>query len=189
MRRLASFPRFVNDAPHPTLPVDQYGLLSVDGLEDVTHFHALMDKLCGFDWAFEYSPREARKQQEAGHFPRGIALHIWAGRMGEATVHQPTEGSTQPLWRVKSWVPGLNTAEKLVGKTGTVITLDVNPSWPVFEVNGAEDGTEYGPIKQCLEPAHARGRWTVEAVEYVVVSSVVSRGFDLAPFALLLKEA
>jgi len=191
MRRLVTFPKYHDGKGHPTLPVTHEGALSVDGLSDETHLHAVMDKLCGQNWAFQHTPREFRKVSELGYVPAGIQLHIWAGPYGKTSVHQPSEGSTQPLWRVKSWVPSLNRAEDLVGKTGTVITLDEDPSWPVFEVNGTEDGTEYGPCVQCLEPAHARGRWTVEAVEYSIVGGGITVDDKpvLAPFALLLKEA
>jgi len=166
--------------------VSEKGLLSIDGLRDREHFLMVMDRLCGQDWAFEYSPREtSRLQRISQYFPAGIQLHVWAGPLHEGTVHQPTEGATQPLWRVKSWVPGLNRAESLVGKTGTVITMDSNPSFPIFEVHGTESGIDWGPIMQCGEAAHARGQWTVSAVEYTVQDSPVS-AFSLVPFALLL---
>ena len=187
MRRLASFPVFADTGKqHPTLPVTSDGLVSIDGLSGTEHFHRTMDSLCKQEWAYEYSPREAARLRRVGYFPEGIQLHIWAGEWSEATVHQPVDGSSNPLWRVKTWVPGLVEAASLVGKTGTVITMDAMPSWPIFEVNGTESGTDWGPIVQCMEPAHARGQWTVEAVEYIITPSHQVE-WKLAPFALLLK--
>ena len=181
-----TFPTYHDGKAHPTLPVTADGAMSVDGLKGTSHLFQFMDQVAQDNWAFHHTPREWRGIQRAGLVPNGIELHVWAGRWEDASVHQPTEGSTQPLWRVKSWVPGLKTAEELVGVTGTVITLDKKPSWPVFEVNGTESGDDWGPITQCGEAAHARGQWTVNAVEYVVTKSATA-AFQLIPFALLLE--
>lgn len=187
MRRLASFPKVQGESGHPTLPVTHEGLISIDGLDSVEHFHRVMDKIAGQFWAFEYSPREARRAMSFGYLPAGIQIHVWAGQYDhQASVYQPTDGASQPLWRVKSWVPGLNEAPSLVGKTGTVITLDQEPSWPVFEIHGTESGYDWGPMTQCGEAAHGRGQWTVDAVEYKIIDSATA-AFQLVPFALLLK--
>ncbi len=189
MRRLASFPRF-EEGGHPTLPVTHEGLLSIDGLRDVEHFHALMDRLCGQAWAFEYSPREARQALAGDSLPAGIQLHLWAGSVAAAPTTKPVEGDGQAYWRVKSWSPSLIPAEELVGKTGTVVTLDSDPSWPHFEVYGLLSGETDGPVTTgVFESTFAHGRWTVEAVEYIAAISALNDKPLLVTVGLLLKAA
>jgi hypothetical protein len=167
-------------------PIEGSSVISIDGLEDQDQLYVLMDKLCGQNWGHAHSPREFARLQRLGYVSGDVGLHIWAGEWRAATVHQPTDGSSQPLWRVKSWVPNMHEAASLLGKTGTVITLDSAPSWPIFEVNGTESGEAWGPMLQCEEPAHGRGEWTVKAIEYVIVPSATA-DYQLSPFALLLE--
>ena len=89
---------------------------------------------------------------------------------------------------MQAWSPGLDDAVSLLGKTGTVVSLDSAPHWPVFLTHGAEDGVEVGPTTYCFKAGWCHGRWTVVGIDYrkIVFSRHLSGSY---PFALILEEA